>query len=161
MSEHRPGDTGKLDVSGARIALVVARYNAAVVDRLVAGAREVLSEHGIGPTQVESVAVPGAWELPLAAAYLADQDLFDAIVALGAVIRGGTVHFEYVCSGCTDGLMQVQLEFGVPVGFGVLTCDTEAQALERAGTGAGNKGREAALAALEMVATLRRLDVRS
>ncbi len=161
MSESRPESPAKLDVSGARIALVVARYNATVVDGLVAGARAALKEHGIGPGQIESVMVPGAWELPLAAAHLADQDRFDAIVALGAVIRGGTAHFEYVCSGCTDGLMQVQLEFGIPVGFGVLTCDTEAQALERAGTGVGNKGREAALAALEMLATLRRIDVRT
>lgn len=161
MSESRPNAPAKLDVSGARVALVVARYNASVVDGLVAGARAALSEQGVGSGQTESISVPGAWELPLAAAHLADQERFDAIVALGAVIRGGTAHFEYVCSGCTDGLMQVQLEFGIPVGLGVLTCDSEAQALERAGTGPGNKGREATLAALEMLATLRRLDVRS
>lgn len=161
MSENRPSTPAKLEVSGARVALVIARYNATVVEGLVAGARAALSENGVGPGQVESVEVPGAWELPLAAAHLADQERFDAIIALGAVIRGGTAHFEYVCSGCTDGLMQVQLEFGVPVGFGVLTCDSEAQALERAGIGSGNKGREAVLAALEMLATLRRIDVRT
>jgi 6,7-dimethyl-8-ribityllumazine synthase len=161
MSESRPDETRKLDVSGARVALVAARYNADIVDRLVRGAREALAAHGIAPTQVELVEAPGAWELPLVAAHLASQDRFDAIIALGAVIRGGTAHFEFVCSGCTQGLMQVQLEFGVPIGFGVLTCDTEKQALDRAGDGRGNKGREAALAALEMIATLRRLDVGS
>ncbi|MCA1799293.1 MAG: 6,7-dimethyl-8-ribityllumazine synthase [Xanthomonadaceae bacterium] len=159
MSKERPGSDDGWQLSGARIAIVAARYNASVVDKLLAGALDTLHAHGIDAKQVEVVRVPGAWELPLAAAHLADQDRFDALIALGAVIRGGTPHFEYVCDGCATGLMQVQQEFGVPVAFGVLTCDDDAQARARAVDGPANKGAEAALAALEMIDVLRRLDV--
>ena len=159
MSKQRPESDRSLQVPGARVAIVAARFNAKVVDALVDGARKALTEHGVGPNQVDVVRVPGAWELSLAAAYLADQDRYDAIIALGAVIRGGTPHFEYVCRGCTDGLMQVQQEFGVPVAFGVLTCDDDKQAAERSRDDRANKGYEAALAALEMVVVLRQVDV--
>ncbi|MEX0900625.1 MAG: 6,7-dimethyl-8-ribityllumazine synthase [Gammaproteobacteria bacterium] len=160
MSKHRPENDDPLQVPGARIAIVAARFNAAVVDALIDGARTALLNHGVGANQIEVVRTPGAWELPLAAAYLADQeDRYDAIIALGAVIRGGTPHFEYVCRGCTDGLMQVQQEFGVPVAFGVLTCDDDKQAAERSRDDSSNKGYEAALAALEMVVVLRQIDV--
>jgi 6,7-dimethyl-8-ribityllumazine synthase len=159
MSKQRPETDVSLQVPGARIAVVAARFNAKVVDALVDGARSALLNHGVGANQIDVVRVPGAWELPLAAAYLADQDRYDAIIALGAVIRGGTPHFEYVCRGCTDGLMQVQQEFGVPVAFGVLTCDDDKQAAERSRDDSSNKGYEAALAALEMVVVLRQIDV--
>lgn len=159
MSKERPAATGGLQLSGVRVALVAARFNASIVDRLLAGAQATLREYGVASAQTEVVRVPGAWELPLAAAHLADQDKFDAIIALGAVIRGGTPHFEYVCNGCATALMQVQQEFGIPVAFGVLTCDDEAQARARAGEGPANKGAEATLAALEMIDLLRKLDV--
>lgn len=160
MSKHRPEPDVPLQVPGARIAIVAARFNGEIVDALVRGATNALLNHGVGATHIELVRTPGAWELPLAAAYLADQDdRYDAIIALGAVIRGGTPHFEYVCRGCTDGLMQVQQEFGIPVAFGVLTCDDDKQARERSRDDASNKGREAALAALEMVVLLRQVDV--
>ena len=160
MSKHRPEADVALQVPGARIAIVAARFNAEVVDGLVSGACDALLAHGVGRAQIEVVRVPGAWELPLAAAFLADQDdRYDAIIALGAVIRGGTPHFEYVCRGCTDGLMRVQQEFGIPVAFGVLTCDDDGQARERSGKNRANKGREAALAALEMIVLTRRIDV--
>lgn len=159
MSEHRPTSDANLRVSGARIAIVASEFNDSVVGGLLAGARAALTRHGIADAYVTVVRVPGAWELPLAAAHLADQDIYDGIIALGAVIRGGTPHFEYVCRGCTDGLMQVQQEFGIPVGFGVLTCDDEKQARARAGDDDANKGAECALAVLKMVESLRRLDV--
>lgn len=159
MSKHRPEADSPLQVPGARIAIVAARFNAKVVDALIDGARKSLLIHGVGANQIDVVRTPGAWELPLAAAYLADQERYDAIIALGAVIRGGTPHFEYVCRGCTDGLMQVQQEFGVPIAFGVLTCDDDKQAAERSRDDSSNKGYEAAQAALEMVIVLRQVDV--
>jgi 6,7-dimethyl-8-ribityllumazine synthase len=159
MSTDRPEGRAHLQVRGARVGIVAARFNAEIVDALLAGARAALKSYGIDGAQVEVVRVPGAWELPLAAAHFADRGRFDAIIALGAVIRGGTPHFEYVCQGCAQGLMQVQQEFGIPVAFGVLTCDDDAQARERAGDGPGNKGAEAALAALEMIHVQREFDV--
>lgn len=159
MSKHRPEADRSLQVSGVRIAIVAARFNADVVDALVDGARKALVAHGVGANQVDVVRTPGAWELPLAAAHLADQERYDAVIALGAVVRGGTPHFEYVCRGCTDGLMQVQQEFGIPIAFGVLTCDDDKQAAERSRDDSSNKGYEAALAALEMIVVLRTLDV--
>src|SRR5690606_1120383 len=109
------------------------------------------AQHGIAESQLTVVRVPGAWELPLAAAHLADLDRYDGIVALCAVIRGGTPHFAYVCRGCADGLMQVQQEFGVPVGFGVLTCDDERQARARSAQDDANKGAECVQAVLSMI----------
>ena len=142
------------DVAGARVAIVAARFNTGVVDRLLDGARETLSRHGIGTPEI--VRVPGAFELPFAARRLAASSAFEAVIALGAVIRGGTPHFDYVCSASARGLMQAGLDADLPVIFGVLTCDTQAQAEARAGGADGNKGHEAALAALEMIAFARR-----
>lgn len=160
MSTGQPKTDETLQVAGARVVLVASRYNAEVVDRLIGAARATLERYGVGAEQIETIRVPGAWELPLAAAHVADRGEVDAIVALGAVIRGGTPHFEYVCHGCATGLMQVQQEFGIPVAFGVLTCDDDEQARARAGDGtSNNKGAEAALAALEMIRLLRRIDV--
>ena len=149
---------GDLTVRDARFVLVAARFNDFIVERLVDGARECLLRHGAGETEIDLVRVPGAWELPLAARRVAASRRYQAVIALGAVIRGATPHFDYVCSGCTSGLARLALEFDLPVTFGVLTVDTIEQAIERAGSKAGNKGEEAALAAIEMVSLLRHLD---
>ena len=141
-----------------RIALVASRFNRFIVDQLVEGARDALRRRGVADDSQLLVWVPGAFELPLLADRLAASGRFDAIVALGAVIRGGTPHFDYVAGTCADGLSRVALDRGVPVAFGVLTTDDVEQALERAGTGEGNKGFDAAVTALEMADTLRALD---
>jgi 6,7-dimethyl-8-ribityllumazine synthase len=144
------------DCEGLRVAVVAAQWHKVVMDGLVDGALRALDELGIdAPTLLR---VPGSFELPVAARALADKG-HDAVVALGVVIRGGTPHFDYVCQGVTQGLTQVSVDTGVPVGFGVLTCDTEAQALDRAGLAgsAEDKGHEAATAAIATAATLRRL----
>ena len=138
-----------------RIAIAASRFNAFIVEQLVEGARDALARRGVEPTLVW---VPGAFELPLAADRLAASGRFDAVIALGAVIRGGTPHFDFVAGACADGLGRVALDRGVPVSFGVLTTDDVGQALERPGTGEGNKGFDAAVTALEMVATLRELE---
>lgn len=139
---------------GARFALVSARFNHFVVEHLVGGARDALTRHGAEPGQVMEVKVPGAWEIPVVVARLARARAVDAIIALGAVIRGSTPHFDYVAGEVAKGVAQVQSETGVPVAFGVLTTDTIEQAVERAGTKAGNKGFDAALTAIEMVSVL-------
>ena len=157
MSEQRPPTGDQLRVSGARIAVVAAEFNAPIVNGLLEGTRAELARHGIAESQLTVVRVPGAWELPLAAAHIADLERHDGIIALGAVIRGGTPHFEYVCSGCADGLMQVQQEYGVPVGFGVLTCDDAKQARVRSAPGEANKGAECARAVLSMIHLLGQL----
>jgi 6,7-dimethyl-8-ribityllumazine synthase len=141
----------------ARFAIVWSRFNHAVVSRLLDGARECFSEHGVPDDSVYVVEVPGAWELPYAAQQLARSNRFDAVVALGAVIRGGTPHFDYVSESTALGLGRVGLDTGVPVIFGVLTTDDEAQALERAGGARGNKGRDAAWTAIEMAIFDRKL----
>jgi len=138
--------------------LVVGRWNGFVVEHLLAGALDALRRHGVGDKQISIVRAPGAFEIPLVCKKVAARGGVDAIIALGAVIRGGTPHFEYVAGECTRGLAAVSMEYGVPVAFGVLTVDTIEQAVERAGTKGGNKGEEAALSALEMVSLLRRLD---
>lgn len=148
---------GQLQVRGARFVLLVARFNSFVVESLVAGAVDCLKRHGAEDTDLQIVRVPGAFEMPLVAKRLAASKKYDAIVALGAVIRGGTPHFEYVAGECTKGLASVGMEFDIPVAFGVLTVDSIEQAIERAGTKAGNKGVEAALSAIEMVDLLKRL----
>ncbi len=148
---------GGLVVEGARFGLLVGRFNSFIVERLVEGAVDALLRHGAKREDIEIVRVPGAFEMPLAAQRMAASGKYDAIVALGAVIRGGTPHFEYVAGECTKGLAQVNLQSGIPVAFGVLTVDTIEQAIERAGTKAGNKGVEAALSAIEMVNLLREL----
>ena len=149
---------GALNVQNARFCLVVARFNSFVVESLLAGAVDTLKRHGAEEADLTIVRVPGAFELPLALEKIAAKGEYDAIVALGAVIRGGTPHFEYVAGECVKGMAQVNLKHGVPVAFGVLTVDTIEQAIERAGTKAGNKGAEAALSAIEMVNLLRQID---
>lgn len=149
---------GDLTVRNARFGILVSRFNSLVTERLLAGAMATLSRHGVEDSQVETVWVPGAYELPLGAKRLAASGRYQAIVALGCVIRGGTPHFEYVAGECVTGLSRVSLEYDIPVGFGVLTVDTIEQAMERAGTKAGNKGEDAALAALEMVNVIRQIE---
>ena len=141
-----------------RFALVAARFNSFIVQSLINGAVDALFRHGIPEASIDLIWTPGSFELPLAAQRLAASERYDGIVALGAVIRGGTPHFEYVASECVKGLASVALEYDLPIGFGVLTVDSIDQAVERAGTKAGNKGAEAALSMLEMVSLLRRLD---
>lgn len=142
----------------ARFALVAARFNSFIVQSLIGGAVDTLRRHGVPATNIDLIWTPGSFELPLAAQRLAASERYDGIVALGAVIRGGTPHFEYVAGECAKGLASVSLQYNIPVGFGVLTVDTIDQAVERAGTKAGNKGAEAAMSALEMVSLLRRLE---
>ncbi len=141
----------------ARYALLVARWNSVVVESLKDGAIDTLRRHGVADAQITIVRAPGAFELPLVAQKLAASKKFDAIIALGAVIRGGTPHFEYVAGECVKGLAQVGLDASIPVSFGVLTVDSIEQAIERSGTKAGNKGVEAATTALEMVSLLSQL----
>lgn len=141
----------------ARYALVVSRFNSFIVDSLVAGALDALKRHGVTEDKITIIKVPGAFELPLATQKVAETGKFSAIISLGAVIRGGTPHFEYVANECVKGIAQVSLQYKIPVSFGVLTVDSIEQAIERAGTKAGNKGAEAALSALEMVTMLRKL----
>ncbi len=149
---------GKLILpQGAKFALVASRFNHFIVDRLVDGATDALVRHGVPSGDITLVHVPGAWELPLITRRLAASKRFDAIVALGAVIRGSTAHFDFVAGEAAKGLAGVMLATSVPVIFGVLTTDTIEQAIERAGTKAGNKGAEAALSALEMVSLGRAL----
>ena len=147
------------DFTGAsgQYALVVGRSNSFVVEHLLDGAIDALRRHGVKDDQITVVRAPGAFEIPLVCQRVAKQGGFDAIVALGAVIRGGTPHFEYVAGECTKGVAQVSLEYGIPITFGVLTVDSIEQAVERSGTKAGNKGAEAALSALEMVSLLGRI----
>ena len=140
-----------------RYALVVGRWNSFVVEHLLEGALGTLRRHGVSDKQITIVRAPGAFEIPLVCKKVAQKDEVDAIIALGAVIRGGTPHFEYVAGECTKGLAMVTMEYGIPVAFGVLTVDTIEQAVERAGTKAGNKGEEAAMSALEMVSLLGKL----
>jgi 6,7-dimethyl-8-ribityllumazine synthase len=149
---------GTLRVQNERFCLVVARFNSFVVESLLAGAVDTLKRHGAEDGDLTIVRVPGAFEMPLAVERLAAKGSFDAIVAIGAVIRGGTPHFEYVASECVKGLAQASMKHGIPVAFGVLTVDTIEQAIERAGTKAGNKGAEAAMSAIEMISLLRQLD---
>jgi 6,7-dimethyl-8-ribityllumazine synthase len=140
------------------IAVVAGRFNHFIVDELVSGARDALARQGIDESRQALVWVPGAFEIPLAADRLAASRKYDAVIALGAVIRGGTPHFDFVAGECASGLTRVSLDHGVPVIFGVLTTDTVEQALERAGTGQGNKGYDAAMTAIEMVETLRAME---
>jgi len=148
---------GGMTVTNARFCVVVARWNSFVVDSLEAGAIDTLRRHGAKDVDITVVRLPGAFEMPLVLEKIAQKGEYDAIVALGAVIRGGTPHFEYVAGECVKGMAQVTLKHGVPIAFGVLTVDTIEQAIERAGTKAGNKGGEAAASAIEMVNLLRHL----
>lgn len=146
---------GHMDASGHKYAFVVARFNHFIVDQLVNGAVDALVRHGCAVGDITVYKVPGGIEMPLAAQRIADMGQVDAIIALGAVIRGSTPHFDYVAGEASTGLAKIALASNMPIANGVLTCDTIEQAIERAGTKAGNKGAEAALAALEMVNLLR------
>ena len=156
MSGDGSPDDQPVDSSDLRVAVVAATWHEQVMDGLVAGAQQAIERYRVGTSEL--VRVPGSFELPVVALALARQG-YDAVVALGVVIRGGTPHFDFVCSAATDGLNQVALETGVPIGFGLLTCDTEQQALDRAGLeGSGeSKGYEATAAALLTAHTLRRI----
>ena len=147
---------GDLQGQGLKIAIVVSRFNGFITDRLVEGALDALKRHGVDEKDISVVKVPGSFELPLGVRRAAKGKV-DAVVALGALIRGGTPHFEYLCAEVTKGVAQVMLETGIPVSFGVLTTDTVEQAIERAGTKSGNKGFEAALSAIEMAKLLRQM----
>lgn len=149
---------GVLRADQGRFCLVVSRWNSYIVESLEKGAIDTLLRHGADAAHLTIVRVPGAFEMPVTIERIAAKGGFDAIIALGAVIRGGTPHFEYVAGECVKGIAQVSLKHAVPVAFGVLTVDSIEQAIERAGTKAGNKGAEAAMSALEMVDLLRQLD---
>ncbi len=142
---------GTLEAKDFRFGIIVSRFNSFISDRLLEGTVDTLTRHGADSDKMTVVKVPGAFELPLVAKKMANSDKYDALICLGAVIRGGTPHFEYVSSEMTKGIASVSLQSGLPIAFGVLTTDSVEQAIERAGTKAGNKGVEAAMSALEMV----------
>ena len=148
---------GALNIYDARFCIVVARFNSFIVESLLQGALYTLKRHGAQESDITIVRVPGAFEMPLALEKVAAKAEYDAIIALGAVIRGGTPHFDYVAGECVKGMAQVSLKHAIPVSFGVLTVDSIEQAIERAGTKAGNKGAEAAMSAVEMVNLLRQI----
>lgn len=147
---------GDLQGQGVKVSIVVSRFNGFITDRLLEGALDALRRHGVEEKGITVVRVPGSFEIPLGVRRAAGQKV-DAVIALGALIRGGTPHFDYLSAEVTKGVAQVMLETGIPVAFGVLTTDTVEQAIERAGTKAGNKGAEAAQSALEMVSLLRKM----
>lgn len=149
-----PTFEGDLSAPTGRFAIVAAKFNPEIVDKLLAGALEGFDRHGVKSDRVDVLRVPGAFEIPLVAKLLGDSGTYAAIVCLGAVIQGDTDHYEYVCRAATDGILQAGLSCGRPVIFGVLTCATEEQALDRAGGKDGNKGFDAAVAAIEMVSLL-------
>jgi 6,7-dimethyl-8-ribityllumazine synthase len=149
---------GELLARDLRFAFVAARFNDFVVEPLIRGALDALKRHGASEKQIEIVRVPGAFDIPIVVRKLALSRRYDALIALGAVIRGQTPHFDYVAGECASGLARIALESGVPIAFGVLTTDTVEQAVDRAGGKAGNKGADAALAAIEMANLLRRLE---
>jgi len=156
MQEYKKIE-GDFAVRGARFGIVASRFNDFITERLIEGSLDTLARHGVARADAEVVWVPGAFELPLAARIMASSGKYDAVIALGAVIRGATPHFDYVAGQCAAGLARVALDAELPVAFGVLTVDTIEQAIERAGTKAGNKGVDAAMTAIEMVNLVRRL----
>lgn len=149
---------GKLVSEGIKVGVVCARFNEFIVSKLLSGCEDALLRHGVDDADISVAWVPGAFEIPLIASKLAQSGKYDAVIALGAVIRGSTSHYDYVCSEVSKGLAQASLSSGVPVLFGVLTTDTIEQAIERAGTKAGNKGSECAQGAIEMVNLIRALE---
>ena len=149
---------GQMTAEGGKFAIGVGRFNAFVTDRLLAGALDVLRRHGCKDDDVTVVYVPGAFEIPSVARKLALSGKFDAVICLGCVIRGQTPHFEHIAGQAARGVAQVALESGVPTTFGILTCDTLEQAIERAGSKAGNKGADAAMTAMEMVSVMKQID---
>lgn len=148
---------GNLMPTAATFALVVSRFNSFITESLLAGALDTLKRHGVSTQNITVIRVPGAYELPLATQRLAATKKYTALIALGAVIRGGTPHFDYVASECVKGIASISLKWDIPIALGVLTVDSIEQAIERAGTKAGNKGTEAALSALEMVSLFHEL----
>jgi 6,7-dimethyl-8-ribityllumazine synthase len=152
-----PNIEGEPSAAGKRYAIVISRFNELVTERLLAGARHCLQSHGAGEDDIDVVSVPGAWELPLAADMAVRRGGYAAVVALGCVIRGDTPHFDYVAGAAANGLARVALDSSIPVSLGVLTTDTPEQALARAGGKAGNKGWDAAMAALEMASLAERM----
>jgi len=149
---------GKLDATGLKVGLAVSRFNSFIAERLLEGALDALRRNGANDNDLTIIRVPGAFELPLTAKKLAASGKYDALICLGAVIRGATPHFDYVSSEVSKGIASVSLDSGVPVAFGVLTTDNIEQAVERAGTKAGNKGFDAAMTAIEMVNLLRSME---
>ena len=149
---------GELQARDLRFALIAARFNDFVVESLLRGALDALKRHGVAEKHIDIVRVPGAFDIPIVARKLALSQRYEALIALGCVIRGQTPHFDYVAGECAGGIARIALETGVPVAFGVLTTDTVEQAVDRAGGKAGNKGADAALVAIEMANLLRRLD---
>jgi len=149
---------GKLDATGLIFSVVVSRFNSIITERLLEGALDAVSRHGADLSDVEVVRVPGSWEIPLAVRKIAQRGQVDAIICLGAVIRGATPHFDYVAAETSKGIGQASMESGIPAAFGVLTTDTLEQAIERAGSKAGNKGWDAAVTAIEMANLFRAMD---
>ncbi|MDD5227744.1 MAG: 6,7-dimethyl-8-ribityllumazine synthase [Methylococcales bacterium] len=150
---------GHFAAQGGKFCIVSSRFNSFIVEQLENGAIDALIRHGANKDDLNLVKVPGAFELPMVVQRIAASKKYDAIIALGAVIRGGTPHFDYVAGECVKGLAQISLQYDVPVSFGVLTVDSIEQAIERAGTKAGNKGAEAALSAIEMVSLFKNLEL--
>ena len=148
---------GKLVARGVKVGIVCARFNEFIVSKLLGGAQDALSRHDVNDDDIEVAWVPGAFEIPLIAKKMADSGRYDAVICLGAVIRGNTSHFDFVCAEVSKGVAQVGLSSDIPVMFGVLTTDTIEQAVERAGTKAGNKGYDAAMGAIEMVNLIREI----
>ncbi|MBF0370994.1 MAG: 6,7-dimethyl-8-ribityllumazine synthase [Magnetococcales bacterium] len=148
---------GRLDAGGNRYAIIIARFNSFITERLLEGATDCLVRHGAQEAEITLLRVPGAFEIPLAAQKVAKSGKYDGILCLGAVIRGATPHFDYVSAEVTKGVASVSLESDIPIGFGVLTTDTVEQAIERAGTKAGNKGWETAMSVIEMVNLLKQI----
>lgn len=161
MSDNGQVYEGVLQGEGLRFAVVISRFNEFISSKLLSGAWDCLTRHGVGLNDIDVAWVPGAMEIPLVAKRMASTRRYDAVICLGAVIRGSTPHFDYVAAEVAKGIAAVQLSEGVPVIFGVLTTDTIEQAVERAGTKAGNKGWDAALAAIEMGNLIRKLDGRA
>ena len=146
--------SGDLVAQGLKFAIVVARFNELIVERLLEGALDTFQRHGGNPDDVVVIRVPGAYEIPLAAKKIAGKGHYDAVICLGAVIRGETPHFDYVAANAASGISTVSLESGIPISFGILTTDTIEQAIERSGTKSGNQGRNATLTAIEMASLL-------
>jgi 6,7-dimethyl-8-ribityllumazine synthase len=150
---------GRLDAKGLRFALVISRFNSFITERLLSGALDALERAGAGAEDVEIIRVPGSWEMPLAVSEIARQKRHDAIICLGAVIRGDTPHFDYIAAEAAKGIAQASVDHGVPIAFGVLTTNTLEQAVDRAGAKGGNKGFEAAMSAVEMANLLRQVRI--
>lgn len=149
---------GLFNVTDCRVGIVVSRWNSFITDKLLEGAVDALGRHGVDESLIDAVYCPGSFEIPLVTSKLADTGKYDAIICLGVVIRGATPHFDFVAGSATRGISDVMLKYQIPVGFGLLTTDTIEQAVERAGTKAGNKGAEAAMTVLEMISLSRKIE---